>query len=115
LPLETTAIALPVPAPGIFEFKEKSHVVMPTVAAFSDREEPRAAERGTKPKPTSADAGDIRHTVHGKFRLGHARRNIASHPAGRATHLAAHAHRDTPRHPVWIKKEARSGSIRHNL
>jgi hypothetical protein len=115
LPLDTTAIALPVPAPSIFEFNEKSHVVMQTVAASSDHEEPTAAERATKPKPTSADAGDIRHPIRGRSRPGRARRNIASHAAGRAAHLAAHAHQGTPRHPAQVKKEARGGSIRHNL
>jgi peptidoglycan-N-acetylglucosamine deacetylase len=122
LPLDTTAIALPVPAPSIFEFKEKSHAVTQTVASVSDHEEPTATERATNRKLASADAGDIRHTIRGRSRLGRARGRIASHLAGRGTrhagggtHLAAHAHRGMARHPVQVKKEARSGSIRHNL
>jgi peptidoglycan-N-acetylglucosamine deacetylase len=113
LPLDTAALALPVPAQSIFEFKEKSHVVMQTVASSSDHEEPAVAERETK--LSSADAGDIRHGIHGRFRQGRARQRFASHRAARGAHLAAHVHRGTPRHPAQVKKEARGGSIRHNL
>ena len=115
LPLDTAALALPVPAQSIFEFKEKSHVVMQTVASFSHHEEPAETERETSRKLASADAGDVRHGIHGRFRQGRARQRLASHGAPRAAHLAAHVHRGTPRHPAQVKKEARGGSIRHNL
>jgi hypothetical protein len=115
LPPDTAAIALPVPAPSIFEFKEKSHVVLQTVASASDHEAPMATERATNRKLASADAGDIRHRTRGRSRLGRVRGRIASHIASRRTRIAAHAHRGMARHPVQAKKEARGGSVRHNL
>jgi peptidoglycan/xylan/chitin deacetylase (PgdA/CDA1 family) len=118
LPLDTTAIALPVPAQSLFEFKEKSHVVMQAVAS-SHREEPEATEPEANPKRnprlTSADAGELRHGIHGRSRLSRARQRMASHHAVRGTRLAMHGHRGTARHPAQVKKEARGGSIRHNL
>jgi peptidoglycan/xylan/chitin deacetylase (PgdA/CDA1 family) len=115
LPLDTTSIALPVPAPSTFEFKEKPHLVAQAVASSSRRDEPAVKEHETNPKLTSADDGDIRQMTHGRFRHGRARQRIVSRIAGRRTHLAAHAHRGTPHHPVQVKKVARGGSVRHNL
>jgi peptidoglycan-N-acetylglucosamine deacetylase len=93
----STAIALPVPAQGVFEIQEGLRAA---AAAFAPSHRPE--------KLTTTDAGDSRRTVRGKRHagrdLGRTRRFGASKVHGHGTHLTAHARRGKLKHLVQVKK-----------
>jgi peptidoglycan/xylan/chitin deacetylase (PgdA/CDA1 family) len=97
-PLESAAIALPVPAPGIFEIQEGLRAAMQVAPA------PRRAELAVAAhdEGTSKDAGHSRRTIRGKSHSGHARQT-ASRGNGHAVHAAR---KGTLKHLVQVRKRS---------
>jgi peptidoglycan-N-acetylglucosamine deacetylase len=109
---DNAAAALPIPAPSLFEIQEGSYAAIALPSHHADQ--PVRSERAVADsKLKSADAGES-HPIGGKHH-GRARKFGASHVSGRRTRLAGHAGRHGPKHLVQVKKEARSGSLRHDL
>jgi hypothetical protein len=105
LPIENAAVALPVPAAGVFEIPEKSLAV---IGRPSHRvvEQAEGSGRETKDRAslTSADDGGRRGT-RGRHHAARGGRPPASHIAARkATRPAAHAGRGKMKHLVQVKK-----------
>ncbi|MDR3486075.1 MAG: polysaccharide deacetylase family protein [Bradyrhizobium sp.] len=97
------AIALPVPAEGIFKIQENPRATAQSLLPFAHHAEQTVAtlsQRDGIARLIAANAGGIR----GKHHLGGARRPGASKMAGRATRNAAGAHPGTLRHLVQVKK-----------
>jgi peptidoglycan/xylan/chitin deacetylase (PgdA/CDA1 family) len=109
--LDSTTIALPVPAQGVFEIQEGLRAAAAAFAPSSHRAErtdatERRADRAER--RATADAGDSRHAVRGKHHAGRdagrTRRFAASRGHGHATRIATHARRGTLKHLVQVKK-----------
>jgi peptidoglycan/xylan/chitin deacetylase (PgdA/CDA1 family) len=104
---ERAAIALPAPAPSVFEMQDRlrfalaraSRPAEPAIAA-GPRREPDGA------KLVAADAGASRRTVAGKPHLERVRRASASHAGGRVTRHATHAGRRALKRVVQVRKRS---------
>jgi hypothetical protein len=102
LPLESVAFTLPVPEQSLFEIPEKSFAAI--APPSHHREQTVSSERETNGRAKLADAGEVRHTIRGRSRIGRARPHSGSKVAGHRNSIAAHARRGTLRHLVQVKK-----------
>ena len=97
LPLQRIAVALPVPAEGIFEIQEGLRTVLRASAPA-----PRHAELIVPAdEAASNEAGDVRRTTRGRHHPEHAR-----HAAGRGVRHAAHGRRGALKHLVQVRKRS---------
>jgi peptidoglycan-N-acetylglucosamine deacetylase len=86
LPLPSAAIALPVPAQNVFEFRDQPRSAAPAAAALpSRRDKPTASAEHAKADATQApaEASASRRTRAGKPQIGRIGRARASHAVGR--------------------------------
>src|SRR5882672_6719744 len=90
---ERAAIALPIPAPGVFEMQDRLRFALERAAR---RAEPAIA----------ADVGASRRPVAGKLHLARVRRASASHASGRATQQAPDAGGRALKRVVQVKKRS---------
>jgi peptidoglycan-N-acetylglucosamine deacetylase len=105
LPIENAAIALPVPASGIFEIPEKSFAVIGPPSRRAEQAERSGRETKGGARLTSADDGESRRATRGRPHAARGGRARASHMAGRKTNRpAAHASRGKVKHLVQVKK-----------
>jgi peptidoglycan/xylan/chitin deacetylase (PgdA/CDA1 family) len=104
--LESAAFTLPVPEQSLFEIPEKSFAAIAPPSPH--REQTVSDEREThgRTKLVSADAGESRHTIRGRSRIGRGRLHGGSRVAGHHNRIAAHARRGTLRHLVQVKKRS---------
>jgi peptidoglycan/xylan/chitin deacetylase (PgdA/CDA1 family) len=105
----SAATALPAPAQGIFEMRDKPWTVTRAVARSAGRtERVAAAERETdhRTKLVSAEAGASRRMTAGKSRQRHAKRPGASDVGSHGSQAAAHAGKRTLKRLVQVKKRS---------
>ncbi len=105
LPIENAAIALPVPAAGIFQIPEKSFAVIAPPSHRSEQAERSGRETKSRARLTSADDRQTRRAIRGRHHAARGGRAHASHIAGRKTGSpAAHGGRGKVKHLVQVKK-----------
>jgi hypothetical protein len=106
LPLESAAFTLPVPEQSLFEIPEKSFEAIAPSSHRAEQIVSNERETNDRAKLVSADAGEIRHAVRGRSRVGRGRQHTASKVAGHRNRIAAHGRRGPLRHLVQVKKRS---------
>jgi peptidoglycan-N-acetylglucosamine deacetylase len=104
LPVQT-AIALPVPAQGIFDIPEGLRMAMRTGTPAAHREEQAAAVH----EAAAIEAVESRAATHGRHRAGqlrHVAGRGSRHIAGRASRHVAHARHVPLKHLVQVKRRS---------
>lgn len=106
LPLQSAAIALPVPAQTVFELRDRPQLAARAVALPSRRAQKMASARHGKAgvQQVSTEAGASRRAVAGKPHPGGVSRATASHTTGRAGQHAAQPGRRSLKRLVQVKK-----------
>nr|WP_249779257.1 polysaccharide deacetylase family protein [Bradyrhizobium sediminis] len=106
LPLQSAAIALPVPAQSVFVLRDRPQLAARAVALPSRRTQQAASARHGKAgvQQASTEAGASRRTVAGKPYPGGVRRATTSHTTSRATQHAAQPGRRSLKRLVQVKK-----------
>jgi peptidoglycan/xylan/chitin deacetylase (PgdA/CDA1 family) len=103
---ENAAFTLPVPEQSLFEIPEKSFAAIAPPSHHSEQTVSNERETNRRTKLVSADAGETRHTIRGRSRIGRGRLHGGSKVAGHHNRIAGHAGRGTLRHLVQVKKRS---------
>jgi peptidoglycan/xylan/chitin deacetylase (PgdA/CDA1 family) len=109
LPMENAAVALPAPAPSLFEMPQGLQVALHSAPSPRHAKQAGSSEHEMRTKLASADTRDSRHVSRGKLRLGHGpghnRHHAASRGARHAAPSATAARRGSLKHLVQVKKK----------